>query len=445
MRQFLIFAILSAVSFQAFPFERQPDGDYRSRRERLAAKLGSGVAVVFASTEAEGQNATHGFRQNDDFFYLTGWREPGAALLIAPAAEARGEQAARPYTEILFLPAHNASQEKWTGPKLSAGDPDAAARAGVASVEALDRMRDALVRILPAPAATVLTELSETGSVPSTVPIEWLRRANAFPNYVTFRDIRPLIAELRVVKDTGEIARIRKATEATVTAHEAVMHAIKASMTENEISATLQFGFMRGGCEGPAYAPIVGSGQSSTTLHYSENSGTLRDGDLVVTDAAGEYSMYASDVTRTLPVSGRFTPRQREIYGIVLGAHDAAIAAFRSGVSTIGRSTPNSLYKIALEYLNTHGKDLRGQPLGPYMIHGLGHFVGLAVHDPGDTAEPLAPGMVFTIEPGIYLPEEHFGVRIEDDFLVGEDGKLICLSCALPMKAEDVEKELARR
>ena len=155
--------------------------------------------------------------------------------------------------------------------------------------------------------------------------------------------------------------------------------------------------------------------------------------------------MYATDITRTLPVNGKFTGRQREIYDIVLAAQQAAVAAFQSGKSIMkGKEDPNSLGKVAYDYINTHGKDLHGQPLGKYFIHGLGHFVGLSVHDAGDYNLPLGPGVVFTIEPGIYIPEENLGVRVEDTFAVDKDGRLINLSGAIPSKAEDVEREMAK-
>jgi Xaa-Pro aminopeptidase len=154
--------------------------------------------------------------------------------------------------------------------------------------------------------------------------------------------------------------------------------------------------------------------------------------------------MYASDITRTLPISGKFTPRQREIYDIVLGAQQAAVAAFQSGKSTLRRGSPNSLYQVAYDYINTHGKDLHGQPLGQYFIHGLSHFVGLNVHDAGDYDIPIGPGAVFTIEPGIYIPEEKLGVRIEDIVYVDTGGKLVNLTASLPHTAEEVEHAMAK-
>jgi Xaa-Pro aminopeptidase len=278
------------------------------------------------------------------------------------------------------------------------------------------------------------------GESASTIALAFVKRTNAMLSY---QDVKPMLSSLRTSKDPDEAGLIRKAVDASVAAHLAAFKAVKPSVNEREISALMQYEWGRRGCERPAYAPIVGSGMNSTVLHYSDDSATMKSGDVVVIDAAGEYSMYAADITRTLPVSGHFSARQREIYDIVLGAQQAAVAAFQSGKSSISRNGANSLYQVAYEYINSHGKDLRGQPLGQYFIHGLGHYLGLNVHDSGDYNVPLGPGMAFTIEPGIYIPEESLGVRIEDDFYVDKDGKLINLSGALPSKAEDVEKAMA--
>jgi len=204
---------------------------------------------------------------------------------------------------------------------------------------------------------------------------------------------------------------------------------------------------MENGCERVSYPPIVGSGERSTELHYSENSETMQDGDVVVVDAAGEYSMYASDITRTVPVSGHFTARQREIYNVVLGAQKTAMEAFVAGKSRIDDPQHkyfDSLDTIAWNYMNEHGKDLHGQPLGKYFIHGIGHSVGIDVHDPYDYSQPIQKGMVFTIEPGIYIPEEKIGVRIEDVFYADPDGKLVALTGALPKDPDAVEAAMRR-
>ena len=443
MKKIVAFFFLLCVGSLACSLDRQPNSDYRARREALAKKASKGAVLLFAPTEAEGPNAVYGFRQDDNFFYLSGWVEPGAALLIVSAAEASGNTPARPYSEILYLAANNKVEEKWTGPKLSASDSNAPKATGFDKVEVLDQLRDDLAHLLPE-RPTVYTDLPAYGhESASTNGLDWLKRSNAFIPFATYQDVQPLLASLRTVKDAGEIELIRKASEASVAAHLAAMRAMKPGINERDISAVLQYEWTKRGCARPSYAPIVGAGFNSTVLHYSDDSAPIQAGDVVVIDAAGEYSMYASDITRTLPANGKFTARQREIYDIVLGAQQAAIAAFQSGKSTIGRDAPNSLFKVAYDYINTHGKDQHGEPLGKYFIHGLGHYVGLGVHDPNDYSVPLAPGSVFTIEPGIYIPEEKLGVRIEDTLYVDANGKLINFGAALPHTADEVERAMA--
>jgi Xaa-Pro aminopeptidase len=253
-------------------------------------------------------------------------------------------------------------------------------------------------------------------------------------------DARPKIAQLRMVKSKAEIAAIQKATDASVDAHRAAWKSIKPGQYEYEAAAIMVGTYMSEGCRRSAYAPIVGSGPNSTTLHYSNNNRRMDSGEVVVMDVAAECNNYASDITRTIPVNGRFSPRQREIYNIVLGAQRAAIAAVKPGAIMASRA---GLYKVAFDYINTHGKDLHGDPLGKYFTHGLSHHVGLDVHDESDNSVPLKPGMVITIEPGIYIPEENIGVRIEDTLLVTEDGARV-MSAALPTDPDEIERELAK-
>jgi Xaa-Pro aminopeptidase len=426
---------LSLLSLPAVSLDRQPNADYRARRMALANKLDGAVAVIFAATEAEGPNATFGFRQDYNFFYLTGSTEPGAALLVAPAFTKNSSQ---PYTEVLFLPNRNSRQEKWTGPKLATDDPQASSITGFDRVASLDRLSEEVSKLLAAGRPAIYLDMPDSGQQNAASNfVEWAHRANTFPAGTRVNDVKPALAQLRMIKDTGEIERIRHATDASVAAHFAALKMIKPGLNEHDVETVMQYEFMKGGCERPAYAPIVGAGFDSTILHYSADDKPIRDGDVVVMDVAGEYAMYASDITRTAPANGKFTARQREVYNIVLGAQQAAISAFKSGEYSL--TGPDSLYKIAYDYINIHGKDLHGQPLGQYFIHGLGHYVGLEVHDVGDTKAKLGPGMVFTIEPGIYIPEEKIGIRIEDIVWVDADGKLVNLSGALPHTAEEVE------
>jgi Xaa-Pro aminopeptidase len=429
--------VLAILTITASATERQNNTDYRARRQALATAMSAdhGSLILFAPVEPEGQNDLYGFRQENNFYYLTGWPEPGAAILIT----------SDPYREVLFLPEHNATQEKWTGPKLGPENPDAPKITGFDKVESLDNMHDELLKVLPQPRAIVYADLGSNGqSTASTGPMEWLRRSNSFPNYISFRDAVPLLAKLRMIKDAGEVEFIRRATTASMAAHAAALKAIHPGVSEREISALMQYEFGKRGCERPAYAPIVGSGLYSTVLHYSDDSQVMQDGGLVVMDVGGEYSMYATDITRTAPVNGKFTPRQREIYNIVLGAQEAAIHAFELDKSRLTGNGPESLYKVARDYIDSHGKDIHGQPLGKYFIHGLGHHVGLSVHDASDPTAPLAKGMVFTLEPGVYIPEEKLGVRIEDMFYVDQDGKLVMLTQGLPRTADEVEQAMKR-
>jgi Xaa-Pro aminopeptidase len=438
MRKVLLPLVLIFACSLGYALDRQPGADYHARREALAKKAG-GVVVLLAPLEP--MDSVYAFRQENNFYYLSGVTIPGAGLLIAPATEAKDDVPARAYAEILFLPPRNLRLEKFTGPQLGGDDPQASKLTGFDRVEDMGKLPDEVAKSLANQRPVVFTELSAPGSTPASEDmLGFLRHSNAM---VLFQDVKPMLSSLRTVKDAGEIALLQKAVDASVAAHLAAMKAVKPGVKEYEISALMQYEWDKRGCERPSYAPIVGSGHNSTILHYSENVNTMKPGDVVVIDAAAEYSMYAADITRTLPIHGHFTARQKEIYDIVLGAQEAAMAAFQSGKSMLTGDSENSLNKVAREYIKTHGKDLHGEPLDKYFIHGLGHYIGLDVHDPGDYKVPLGPGMAFTIEPGIYIPEENLGVRIEDDYLVGADGKLIKLSAALPSKAEEVEKAMA--
>jgi Xaa-Pro aminopeptidase len=433
----LLAVLVAAPGLQAL--EKQPASVYHARREALAAKLHGGVAILFAAEEA--QLDFDPYRQDENFYYLTGWNEPGAALVIVPV----DAKAANPrdYTEILFLPTRDLRLEKYTGPKLDAFTPNVTQLAAVDAVQPMtalplvlnrliDGDRGLLHKIWTQPTAPQATAL--TGFLAATLGIN----APTTPP----QDVTAPVGQLRLVKDAGEIALLRKASDASIAAQRVMMKAAHPGVTERAIAGQMTAAWLAAGCERPSYAPIAGSGPNSTILHYSANDRAMQDGELLLVDAACEYSMYASDITRTVPVNGHFTPRQREIYNVVLGAQQAAIDAFVAGKSKINdrdRHDPDSLDTVAFNYINTHGKALDGQPLGKYWLHGLGHMVGIAVHDPADYPAVLKPGMVFTIEPGVYIPEEKIGIRIECVFLVGPDGKLVDLVADLPHTAEAVE------
>jgi Xaa-Pro aminopeptidase len=419
--------------------EKQPAGVYRARRAALGAKLQGGVAVLFAAEESPLDFMP--YRQDSNFYYLTGWTEPGAALMIVGASP----QGATPraYKEILFLPARDLHMEKYTGVKMDAATPDAPQTAGVDAVEPMASLPAELASLVAADRALGRNLWTQPDAPAAKALVDFTATALGTTALPQPRDVTTPTGQLRLFKDASEIALIEKASEASILAQRVMMQWwVKPGMTERAIAGAMTAVWMENGCERPSYSPIVGSGPNSTVLHYSANDRTMQTGELLVVDAACEYSMYAADITRTVPVGGHFTARQREIYEIVLGAQRAAIAAFAVGKSTINdrdRRDPNSLDTAAYNYINTHGKNLHGQPLGPYWLHGLGHTVGIDVHDPANYPQVLKPGMVFTIEPGVYIPEENLGVRIECDFLVGADGKLIDLDAKLPHTADEVE------
>jgi Xaa-Pro aminopeptidase len=432
---FLAVIVLAPV---AHSLDKQPASAYHARRVALAAELNGGVAVLFAAEEPVLDFMP--YRQDSDFYYLTGWNEPGAALMVVAASRQPGHE--RNYKEILFLPTRNLRTETYTGAKMDAGSPGVAQATGVDAVEAMTEMPAELNKLIADDRRLAFNLWTQPAAEQAKALVSFTAVTLGLGTAPAAHDVTSLTMPLRQVKDDGEIELIKKATAASITAQREMMRDVKPGVTERAIAGKMTAVWFEQGCERPAYAPIVGTGINSTTLHYSENSATVEDGDVVLVDAACEYSMYASDITRTVPANGHFTARQREIYDIVLGAQQAAINAFVAGKSKINdfyHRDPDSLDVAAYDYINTHGKDLHGQPLGKYWEHGLGHMMGIDVHDPGTYPAVLKPGMVFTIEPGVYIPEEKIGVRIECDFLVGANGKLIDLDAALPHSADEVE------
>ncbi len=407
--------------------------EFAARREKLRKSLPDGLLVLFGSKE--GEDLHYGFFQEPNFLYLTGWEEPGAILVITPAPEkdepGGAERAALP-REILFLPQRLPSQEKWTGRKLGPSDASARETTGFSSVLPAEEFESELRKLL-----TAYPDLYSLKSDPASEVLGKLAPMR------TMSDIAPAIGRLRMEKSSSEIAAIQKATDASIEAHRAAWSAIAPGKYEYQIAAVMVGTYLGEGCRRSAYAPIIGSGPNSTTLHYSRDSRRMDGGEVVVMDVAGECDNYASDITRTVPVNGKFTQRQREIYDVVLGAQKAAIAAVKPGMIIGRRTSGNSLYRIAYDYINTHGKDSHSQPLGKYFTHGLSHGVGLDVHDPTDVNEPLKAGMVITVEPGIYIPEENIGVRIEDVVLVTDTGCRV-MSGALPKDPAEIENALAR-
>ena len=447
MRSKMALVVLLMAVQAAYAFDSVPVGEYRQRRVKLAAELHGGSALIVAAHEPlmEYQD----YRQDEDFFYLTGSNEPGGALLVVgdgPATTTRLGTVvpAHSYREILFLPMRNAVREKYTGPKTDAATPGARELLGVDEVMPLSALPGFYATFLGEDSRRAKEVWTQQDMGVASATLGFTASVLGTDDPPPTHDVRALTEQLRMVKSPAEIALIQKATDASIASQLAGMRTIKPGVRERTIAGIEVGTMLAEGCERVSYPPIVGSGINSTTLHYSTNSKTMEKGDVVVIDAAGEYSMYASDLTRTMPVDGHFTARQKEIYTIVLGAQQAARDAFVAGKSKMGsidhRADPEvTLDKVAFDYIDTHGKDLHGQPLGKYFLHTLGHSVGIDVHDPYDYDKPFVIGSVFTIEPGLYIPEEKIGVRIEDTFYVDASGKLIDFAEKLPHTADEVE------
>ncbi len=395
--------------------------EYRARRDALRKALPAAVILLAGAEEAEKGGLRGGFFQEANFLYLTGWREPNAWTILAPDKD------------ILLLPARSDVRERYTGRKLGPADANAPAETGFAEVADASDLDEKLKLLAGANAPVYAIAKSAAAE----------RIANALGLGRSVEDLAKPLARLRMVKSPEEIARLRASTDATVEAHKAAWARAAAGLYEYQIASAMGSVYFERGCERHAYTPIVASGPNSIVLHYAKNRRRMDGGDLLLMDVGAECADYAADITRTIPVTGKFSKRQREIYEVVLGAQNAAIAAAKPGMKLLGDSE-NSLNRIARDWVNTHGKDSKGEPLGKYYLHSLGHHVGLDVHDPVDPAEDeLKPGMVITIEPGVYIADENIGVRIEDMILITEAGHEV-LSRDLPREPGAIEAAMRR-
>jgi Xaa-Pro aminopeptidase len=385
----ILFLIASAFLASARAIEKSPLSEYQSRRARLAEQIRGKALYLEAAPESELVK----YYPEPNFYYLTGFDEPAAALLLDATKDT--------VEETLYLPARNPREERWTGVKLGPG-PEAERATGFAHVVAITSA-EARVRELRAAGVTVMTSKDR----------EFLSRIEA----------------LRQVKSASEIALLEKAINITMQGIRSAAKTIAPGAMEYEVEAALEFDFRRLGAERPGFPSIVGSGPFSTILHYNASTRKMQSGDLVVVDVGAEYSGYTADVTRTFPVSGKFSPRQREIYQIVLDAQKAATAAVKPG------ATIRDVHGAAVNVIRAKGYN-------QYFIHGTSHHLGLEVHDVGDVNRPLTAGMVITVEPGIYIPEESLGVRIEDDVVVTADG-MRHLS-PLPREIDEIEALMKR-
>jgi len=422
---------------------------YAARRRRLAAAMAEGVAVLPTAPERIRNRDTHfPYRFDSHFWYLSGFSEPEAVLVIVAGKEPRS---------LLFCRERSAEREIWDG--FRHGPEAACERFGFDAAYPIAALDEQMPKLLAEQPAL---------HYPVGVDPAWDARAMKWLNAVReqaragvaapqrLHDVRALLDEMRLQKDAGELGVMRHAAAISAAAHRRAMQATRAGRFEYEIEAELLYEFRRRGAQSPAYWPIVAGGANACVLHYVFNNATLHAGDLLLIDAGCEFDGYAADITRTFPVSGRFSPAQRDVYALVLEAQRAAMAKVRAG------NRWNEPHDAAVRVLAQGMLDLRllagsldetleKETYKRFYMHRTGHWLGLDVHDPGDYKlggqwRALVPGMTLTVEPGLYIraaddvPEalRDIGVRIEDDVLV-TDGECEVLTAQTPKSIADIE------
>ena len=409
-----------------------------ARRAALFDRIGTGIAVVrsgnLRSIERDYPQDSD-YREDNDFFYLTGLEAPGGWLVLIGRKNA-------PDSAILYLPQREPGSERWNGPTLGPG-PEASRLSGVVDVRPSSEAESQIERTVlgqrsaARKGALYLKRGARQADSPFARRLVFGGGAGGGP--VPIRDLEAELAALRQIKDEDEIQRLRRAIAITGDAIREAMREARPGMYEYELEGRVEYGFRRRGAERLGFPSIVGSGPNGTTLHYDENRRQTRPGELVVMDVGAEHGYYSADVTRTIPISGRFDGRQRQLYELVLGAQQAAMDSVRPGTDLA------TLNRVARDYMRRHSGKLCGESgCERYFIHGLSHWLGMDVHDVGAYSRRLEPGMVFTIEPGIYIPAESLGIRIEDDVLVTPEGAEM-LSSGVPRTVEEVERAMAAR
>lgn len=418
---------------------------YVAHRKNFATHLQSGAVAIFNSNDIMPTNAdgTMPFRQNNDVLYLSGVDQEESILVIFPEAHASANR------EILFLKETNDEIAIWEGEKLTAKK--ATELTGIKTIMWLDKF-ETVLKVLMAEAQSVFLNTNEHTRHSNEVETrddrfrKWIKEEYPLHNYMR---ATPIMHRLRALKSVEEIKQMQNACDITNEGLRRVLKFVKPGVLEYEIEAEFIHSFLRKGSRGFAYTPIVASGFNACVLHYIENNQLCNDGDLILMDVGAEYGNYASDMTRTIPVNGKFTERQKEVYSAVLSVMKAATNLLKPGVMLadyhrqVGVLMEKELIQLGLiTQADVDSQDPAWPAYKKYFMHGTSHFIGLDVHDVGIWTEPIQAGMVFTVEPGIYIREENMGIRLENDILITEDG-FVDLMADIPLEIEDIEALMA--
>ncbi len=418
---------------------------YIDNRSRFAKKLKPGSIAVFNSNDImpTGADGSMMFIQNTDIFYLCGIDQEESILVVFPDAK---EEANR---EVLFLKETNEHIAVWEGHKYT--KEEAMAASGIRKIY---WMKDfsSVFNALMCEAENVYLNTNEH----LRAVVEVQTRDARFVKFCkeryplhSYKRSAPIMHELRAIKSKYEVEVMQKACDITEKGFRRLLGFVKPGIMEYEIEAELVHEFVRNRSRGFAYGPIVASGASACVLHYTDNNKECKAGDVILLDVAAEYANYASDLSRSLPVNGKFTVRQKAVYNAVLRVMRAAIKMLVPGNNIIdyhkvvGKIMEAELIELGLLNKNDVAKQNPDAPLyKKYYMHGTSHFLGLDVHDVGSRYRPFEAGMVFTCEPGIYIPEENLGIRLEDDILITENGP-VNLMANIPIEADEIEKLMA--
>ncbi len=415
---------------------------YIRNRAKFAAKMAKNSVAIFNSNDVLPTNAdgTMKFRQNNDLFYLSGIDQEETILLIAPDCP---NPAMR---EVLFLRETNELIAVWEGHKYTKHEAEAAS--GVKNIQWLANFEQVLNTVVMLSERIYLNtnEHLRAGVVVETRDARFIKSCKEkFPLHV-FDRVAPIMHELRGRKEKEEVDQMQFACDITEKGFRRILSFVKPGVKEYEIEAEYLHEFVRNRSRGFAYEPIIASGGSACVLHYIENNKACLDGELLLMDVGAEYGNYNADMTRTIPVNGRFTKRQRAVYDAVLRVHKEASDILRPGTNIqeyhreVGLIMQSELIGLGLiDKTDVQNQDPTWPAYKKYFMHGTSHHLGLDVHDVGTMYEPITPGMVFTVEPGIYIPAERIGIRLENNIVIQESG-YFDLMRNIPIEAEEIEE-----
>ena len=425
------------------PIDRQL---FIKNREKFADKMVPNSMAIFNSNDVYpiSADSTLPFAQHRDIFYLSGVDQEESVLVIFPDCPKKENR------EILFLKETNEHIAVWEGEKLN--KEKALETSGVSTVYWLQEMEKVMFELMTQ-AETVYINTNEhyrANVETETRDARFIKRLKEKYPAHNYKRCQPIIQRLRSVKEPQEIEMIQKACDITEKGFKRVLGFMKPDVMEYEVEAEFIHEFIRNRSAGFAYTPILGSGYNACVLHYIENNQPCKAGDLVLMDVGAEYANYASDMTRCVPVSGKFSARQKEVYSAVNRVKNAAAKMLVPGTIwadyhvEVGKLMTGELLALGLISQEDVDKEDPNWPAyKKYFMHGTSHHMGLDTHDYGILTEPMVANMVFTVEPGIYIPEENMGIRLEDDYVIQESGEPINLMKNIPIEIEDIEKWMA--